>query len=128
MRYFKEMQVVKAFSFRKRFYKLKINSNKSLNKFPFWSSHLIYFEFILYLFSSFYTYKVSLIENLDRLAYAYFLDNLFKQKSISVRWQILNTTMLHAEMLVLKRLRCNVVNDLAWFICLGTLSKPDVFF
>ena len=128
MRYFKEMQVVKAFSFRKRFYKLKINSNKSLNKFPFWSYHLIYFEFILYLFSSFYTYKVSLIENLDRLAYAYFLDNLFKQKSISVRWQILNTTMLHAEMLVLKRLRCNVVNDLAWFICLGTLSKPDVFF
>lgn len=128
MRYFKEMQVVKAFSFRKRFYKLKISSNKSLNKFPFWSSHLIYFEFILYLFSSFYTYKVSLIENLDRLAYAYFLDNLFKQKSISVRWQILNTTMLHAEMLVLKRLRCNVVNDLAWFICLGTLSKPDVFF
>ena len=128
MRYFKEMQVVKAFSFRKRFYKLKINSNKSLNKFPFWSSHLIYFEFILYLFSSFYTYKVSLIENLDRLAYAYFLDNLFKQKSISVRWQILNTTMLHAEMLVLKRLRCNVVNDLAWYICLGTLSKPDVFF
>lgn len=128
MCYFKEMQVVKAFSFRKRFYKLKINSNKSLNKFPFWSSHLIYFEFILYLFSSFYTYKVSLIENLDRLAYAYFLDNLFKQKSISVRWQILNTTMLHAEMLVLKRLRCNVVNDLAWFICLGTLSKPDVFF
>ena len=128
MRYFKEMQVVKAFSFRKRFYKLKINSNKSLNKFPFWSSHLIYFEFILYLFSSFYTYKVSLIENLDRLAYAYFLDNLFKQKSISVRLQILNTTMLHAEMLVLKRLRCNVVNDLAWFICLGTLSKPDVFF
>lgn len=128
MCYFKEMQVVKAFSFRKGFYKLKINSNKSLNKFPFWSSHLIYFEFILYLFSSFYTYKVSLIENLDRLAYAYFLDNLFKQKSISVRWQILNTTMLHAEMLVLKRLRCNVVNDLAWFICLGTLSKPDVFF
>lgn len=128
MCYFKEMQVVKAFSFRKRFYKLKINSNKSLNKFPFWSSHLIYFEFILYLFSSFYTYKVSLIENLDRLACAYFLDNLFKQKSISVRWQILNTTMLHAEMLVLKRLRCNVVNDLAWFICLGTLSKPDVFF
>ena len=106
MRYFKEMQVVKAFSFRKRFYKLKINSNKS----------------------RIYTYKVSLIENLDRLAYAYFLDNLFKQKSISVRWQILNTTMLHAEMLVLKRLRCNVVNDLAWFICLGTLSKPDVFF
>lgn len=128
MCYFKEMQVVKAFSFRKRFYKLKINSNKSLNKFPFWSSHLIYFEFILYLFSSFYTYKVSLIENLDRLAYAYFLDNWFKQKSIPVRWQILNTTMLHAEMLVLKRLRCNVVNDLAWFICLGTLSKPDVFF
>ena len=128
MCYFKEMQVVKAFSFRKRFYKLKINSNKSLNKFPFWSSHLIYFEFILYLFSSFYTYKVSLIENLDRLAYAYFLDNLFKQKSISARWQILNTTMLHAEMLVLKRLRCSVVNDLAWFICLGTLSKPDVFF
>lgn len=128
MRYFKEMQVVKAFSFRKRFYKLKISSNKSLNKFPFWSSHLIYFEFILYLFSSFYSYKVSLIENLDRLAYAYFLDNLFKQKSISVRLQILNTTMLHAEMLVLKRLRCNVVNDLAWFICLGTLSKPDVFF
>lgn len=128
MCYFKEMQVVKAFSFRKRFYKLKINSNKSLNKFPFWSSHLIYFEFILYLFSSFYTYKVSLIENLDRLAYAYFLDNLFKQKSISVRWQILNTTMLHAEMLVLKRLRCNVVSDLTWFICLGTLSKPDVFF
>ena len=32
-----------------------------------------------------------------------------------------------ADMLVLKRLRCNAVDDLAWFICVEALSQPEVF-
>ena len=32
-----------------------------------------------------------------------------------------------ADILVQKKLRCNAVNDLAWFICVEALSQPEVF-
>ena len=70
--------------------------------------------------------KFHSLKILDRLAYAYFLENLFQQKTYPNK--VATLEHYNADMLVLKRFRCSAVNDLPRFICVEALSQPVVFF
>ena len=125
--FLKKMQVIRAFSLHKRCYKLYISFSKSLNTFTFWSLHLNLLRICITSLWTFHLHEVSCIENLG-----FFCICIFSRQFISVKIYSSNVAALEyydSEILVLKRLKWNAVNNLAWFICVKVLSpQPEVFF
>ena len=71
-------------------------------------------------------HDVSCIENLGS-----FSNCIFSQKFIAVKIYFNKVAALehyHTDMFVLKRLSCNSINGLTWFICVEALSQPEVLF
>ena len=71
-------------------------------------------------------HKVSHIENLGSFSIWVFSRKCISAKIYPNKFAALEQD--HAGMLVLQRLRCNVVNDLSRFISVEALSQSVVFF
>ena len=71
-------------------------------------------------------HKIPQIENIGSISICLFSRQFISAKIYPNKLAALKHD--HGDVLILKRLRCNVVNDLTWFINLEALSQPEVFF